>query len=440
MIAIDELKKPFQEINKAKLPYLFLFIQFVYFSGLVKQFGTDEFLVANILFTGLLCVTHKKITNNDYKIMLAALGVFVLINIVPSISYGFSPRLVLGYSGRIFLGILIVLYFKHDFFKVFENLVFALALISLPLFLIQLVHAQFFDLFSGFSHLVLTNSRLHFGRGELTGHRYLLIFLVNSWGEFRNSGFMWEPAAFGAMLSWAMVINGFTHRFTVNARLIILVLASLTTFSIGTYLYLLIFSVIFLSRNYTSKSVLSFVLILAILTPICYRLDFVEKNFEMISWKMEVVQIRADQISRGHSPEEVSRVGGFLGNIKEIIFEPFGFGARYSIAEEQGLYISPNGFMTLARNWGMFSLLLIFICFYKFVKKLRKIYEVNVDLAQTVLLMILVVLPIAGNPFYNQPLLFSILLCGFIVSPKPHPMFLTKKCFFKCRRMLVYEQ
>jgi hypothetical protein len=36
--------------------------------------------------------------------------------------------------------------------------------------------------------------------------------------------------------------------------------------------------------------------------------------------------------------------------------------------------------------------------------------------------MLIILLPIAGNPFYNQPFLFAVLLSGFIVADKKMQM------------------
>jgi len=418
MNLINEFLNVLKEIRNDKLSYLFLFFQLVFFSGLVKQFGTDEILVVNIAFTSWLCLTKKRITNRNINLIFAALGVFALINVIPSFMWGASPKLLLGFSGRIFLGALIVVYFKHDFFNVFEKLVFVLAFISIPLFLIQLIHVQVFDLFRGFSNLVLSDVRLHFGSGELSGHRYLLVFLVNSWGELRNSGFMWEPAAFGAVLAWAMLVNVFFHRFSLNPRLIVLFLAAITTFSIGTYVYLAIFILIYLSKNFGNKNAFYFIILL-ILIPVSYRFEFVQNNLAMISKKIESEQNLVKRIRMSHAPKRVSRVGGFVGNIMPIIAEPFGFGLRYDVLSEQHfLYRTPNGFMVILRNWGISGLMIILICSCKLVDKLKILYEVNLNIVHKVLLMMIIMLPINGNPFYNQPFLIAILLSGFIVSKR----------------------
>jgi hypothetical protein len=413
MILLKEFLSALKEIKKDYPPYLILFFQIIFFSSLVRQLTTDSALIANIIFTSSLCLKTERITKRENNIIGGILGTFVLINIIPAFMFGFAPKLFLGYTGRIFLGILIAVYFKRNFFHVFEKLIFVLAFISLPLFIIQILNIHFFDLFKSFSNLVLSDARLLFSKGELSGHRYLLVFLVNCWGESRNSGFMWEPAAFGSMLAWAMVINFFIYRFSLNPRLIVVFLAAVTTFSIGTYIYFSILSLIFLSRNLGNKRAFLFLFLILILVTVFYQFDFTKSNLDMIERKTYTEQNMIELIRTGRSAEKVSRVGGFVGNIQQIIKTPFGYGSIYKF--EDFLYVTPNGLMILLRNWGIFSLIIILFCSYQMIKTLGSIFGMRVNLFHTALLMILIVLPISGNPYFNQPFLFTILFCGLII-------------------------
>lgn len=390
-----------------------MFFQFVFFSGLVRQLITDYAMVGNIVFTFLLCLMSGRLTERENRFIVAILGIFFIINITPTLMFGFAPKLFLGYTGRIFLGALIIIYFKRNFFHVFERLVFVLAFISLPLFVIQVIYVHFFDIFESFSSFLLSDERLNSGRYELSGHRYLFVFLVNAWGQFRNSGFMWEPAAFGSMLAWATVINVFVNRFVLNTRLIVFFVVAITTFSIGTYVYFTIIIVIYLSRNIGNKNALLFLFSISILTAVFYHTDFTRQNIEMMERKLNKEQYMVERIQRGASAQRVSRVGGFFGNIETIIKTPFGFGASYEL--ESYLYETPNGFLTLLRNWGIFSLLILIYCSYQIIKKLENIYKLRISPFQTGLLMVVILLPIAGNPYYNQPFLFAFLFSGFMV-------------------------
>jgi len=416
MNPLIEFIKIFKEIRQDKITYLVMFFQLVFVSNLVRQLTTDAALIANIATMFVLCFAKRKMSKQENDILLKIAIGYLMINIIPTIMFGAEPKLLAGFGGRIFLGFLIIVYFKDNFFQVFEKLTFLLAFISLPLFAIQVIYVPFFNLFEGFSNLVLTDKRFLHGVYELSGHRYMLVFLVNSWAEYRNSGFMWEPAGFGFMLAWASIVNVFIHRFSFNSRLIVFFLAAFTTFSIGTYIYFILFILIYLTMNMKSKNGFLFLVFILIIASIAYRSSIVQKQFNMIDKKINTEQYMMEQIEIGRAGKRVSRVGGAIGNIEQIIKNPFGYGTNYEFSEF--FYETPNGLMILMRNWGFNSLAIILACSYCIIKKLSILYRLNLRMIHIIILMMIVILPIAGNPIFNRPFLFAFLFSGFIVKSK----------------------
>lgn len=412
---LKTFKQSLLQVKNNKFDYFFLFVQLVYFSGLVRQFGTDEFLVANLAFTGLLCFQTKKMTYKDLKIAGIIFAVFVIITLIPTVIWGVSTRLFLGYSGRIVLGMLIIIYFKNNFFEVFENLVFALAFISLPLFILQLAYVDIFSILQPISDTFLGGSRLNPSGYEdiYTTHQYGFIFLVNQWALFRNSGFMWEPAAFGAVLTWAMVFNSYLNRFEFNTRLIVFVLACLTTFSIGTYIYLSILIFIFLSHKLTFKKLVYVTVFAVVIIFSLSRTELVSRNADMIVEKLETEQRVSSALqSRSAPAQDLSRVGALVVNTEKVIDMPIGYGLHQTYREFPG---SPNGLITLMRNWGLIALFILIVCVFKMIRKLNQRYEIHTNAVLSLLLICVILLPLAGNPFYNQPFLFAFLFSGFLV-------------------------
>jgi hypothetical protein len=135
----------------------------------------------------------------------------------------------------------------------------------------------------------------------------------------------------------------------------------------------------------------------------------------MMTDKIESEQIVADQIRTGQSAKRVTRIGGFTGNIEQIINAPFGYGANPDLNEEHSMLQSGNGLIDLLKMWGISILIIILACSYNVIRRLKVLWDVNINTFHTVLLILIIILPITGNPFYNQPFLFSILLSGFIV-------------------------
>jgi hypothetical protein len=407
-----------RSIKKEFFSYFFLFIQFVYFSGLVRQFGTDEFLIFNILFSAFICVLKERITRRGFKVILISIIIFSVINLVPSFVFGFNIRLFAGYLGRIFLGYLIILYFNNEFYEKFENLVTILALISLPLYLIQIFYQDFFHFFDSLSNAVLSEQRSKQTGSNIMGHKYLFVFLYNGWATLRNSGFMWEPAAFGAMLTWAAILNILRNNFVMNSRLYILLLTAFTTFSLGTYIYLAgIFSLLSLKNKKLTFPKLMF--LLSILILIGSQLNLVNENLEMMRAKVKAEERHRERALTGTAEEtEISRVAAFELNINYFLNWPFGYGlAAEDIPDAKYLGRSPNGLMKILVTWGIFGILLVVCSVVKLLKYNMDFYQNNIHWLFRLGLLFLFIIPISGNPFYNQPLLFSLIFGIWVLRP-----------------------
>ena len=60
---------------------------------------------------------------------------------------------------------------------------------------------------------------------------------------------------------------------------------------------------------------------------------------------------------------------------------------------------------------------MLLLCSKKLISRLSALNHTELKLFQTLILIMIIILPIAGNPFYNSPLVFGLLLSGFVVKP-----------------------
>ncbi len=412
------LFEDFRSIKKEFFSYFFLFIQFVYFSGLVRQFGSDEFLVFNIVFSAFICFLKERITRRSLKVILISIIIFSVINLVSSFVFGFNIQLFAGYLGRILLGYLIILYLKNEFYEKFEILVTILALISLPLFLIQIIYPDFFHFFDSLSNAVLSEARSEQTDSNIMGHKYLFVFIYNGWATFRNSGFMWEPAAFGAMLTWAAIFNILRNNFVMNSRLYILLIAAFTTFSLGTYIYIAgIFLLLSLKNKKLTFPKLMF--LLSILIIIGSQLNLVNENLEMMKAKVKAEEKNRERALTGTAEEtDISRVAAFELSMNYFLDWPFGYGlAVEDIPDAKYLGNSPNGLMKILVTWGIFGIILVVWSVVKLLRYNMDFYRNNIPRLLRIGLLFLFIIPISGNPFYNQPLLFSLIFGIWVLRP-----------------------
>jgi len=199
MLGTRVFKESLKQIWLHKVDYLFLFFQLLFFSRLIRFTFTDSYLVMHLVITLLFVLFSgrlKKVMNLVWIIL-----VFGFISIFPIFIFGFSATLYGGYAMRLIIAFLIAIYFGNKFLIYFENIVYVLAFISLPLFLLQVTIPEAFRVFDGLTRLILQ----HEGIG--TGSSYFFIFFLNGSAQLRNSGFLSEPSLYGIILAWASLIN-----------------------------------------------------------------------------------------------------------------------------------------------------------------------------------------------------------------------------------------
>ena len=114
-----------------------------------------------------------------------------------------------------------------------------LTIVSFVLYTLQLV--GFADMIYNFStSLALPN------QNKIPGYTNFIIFtFTKGIHDYRNSGFLWEPGAFGCFLILASLFNFFKNKFTFDRTSVILIIGILTTFSTTNYLALIILLFLF---------------------------------------------------------------------------------------------------------------------------------------------------------------------------------------------------
>lgn len=404
------IRQSLSHILNNKFSYFFFFFQLVAFVGMVKIFKTDEFLIINFVTTFILVFIKNKVA---FPGILQISFFSSLIILIPIFIWPIGNiNLYIGFYIRVFTASLVLLYFRQNFFIYFENLIFILALISLPLFIIQIFYIQFFDIFTGLSELLITKERLNSGHGVLSGHRYLILFTVNSWAELRNSGFAWEPAGYGAMTIWALLINLFLNRFTLNFKYVLLVIAALTTFSIGTYLALF---VLLIFQNYNLKIRKNIVVIASVifLLAIFFSIQSFQDMTLFMSNKGQtyIESAEGEQINKSNL-KKLNRVQGALAGAKLVLKSPFGYGLELQSAH--GYIHSANGFFTMIYKYGIIGGILIIILLQRNYNYLKTNYYQNAR--GGILFIIVLLFTMNGNPFYQQSFFLAFLFNGFLMK------------------------
>ncbi len=230
------------------------------------------------LFAGFLVSIHvfiKRQLTLDKPVFFIVLAYVVLcglyfwqfgwINVTSS--FRVLIKLLLGYT--------VIKIVQEDFFLLFEKIIVRLALISIPLYLIQLVaYSELKSVVGWFEQL---SSALNY-RGEWYVNSF--VFTMNDNGMFRNSGFAWEPKGFANFLIFALLIHLFRHQFKWTKDLLILMLALLTTWSTVGFFVLVTCVFYIYYRNQNSSLSKLFIPVYIAASIGVFSLDFMYDKIE----------------------------------------------------------------------------------------------------------------------------------------------------------------
>jgi hypothetical protein len=307
----------------------------------------------------------RKMKLNKFVIPLV-IG-YVLVQCYYFVSFGTNDF----YLGFYILLKLLYAYFTircvgMDFFGAYEKIVYKLALVSLPLFVIQLI-----DYNTLFKIIGLIQNNIPFLAYRNDRLANSIFFTLESHGSvYRNSGFAWEPKGFANFLIIAILINLINNRFNYNRRLLILGVALITTTS--TLGYLILFGLIPLFYMINSRSSKRYLLLLAIIpiTAGVLSLDFglskIEKEFE---GRFEYKELLEDE--REFEYRSLGRFPSFLVDLDDALKRPF-FGYGYNRDQRtQSAYtklVRVNGMSDYFATHGFVGFFLLLLTYYKSFK------------------------------------------------------------------------
>jgi hypothetical protein len=418
MLVTRTFKESLNQIWAHKLDYLFLFFQLLFFARLIRQTFTDSYLVVHLVITFLFVLSTGRIKKVDK--LAWVLAIFCLISIMPILLFGFSAMLYGGYAIRLIIAFLIAIYFDKSFLIYFENIVFVLAFISLPLYFVQIAVPGVFSIFD-----IFTGQFLHY-EGIGTGSSYFFIFFLNGSAHLRNSGFLSEPSLYAIVLAWASLVNLYLNNFQLSKKLLVFLGAFMTTFSVGAYIYLLLLSMLFFKHSFSQKyfqRVLTFLAILAVLFFIFRDNPIVTDNFEMMDRKILAEERHQQYYEMGKTEEGgVSRVLGAKINVNAFFKMPIGIGlikeghVQYGVSPLAGG--SPNGLSNLIVTWGIGFVIVLFLSAKRLseilrihLKVLNKLHEYkSLDTIEKLLTMTIFVIPLSGYSLFNQPFMLAMIL------------------------------
>lgn len=317
--------------------------------GLFKDWQTILLPIVLIL----LLIRKEKINQKDFIFPIVLVGLIFLQSF--TFMSSFSPATVMTPIFGILTVLCITKILRWNFYKVFGNIMVAFAFTSLMLWFIDAIpsgHSALLSISDKLPQLgwdIIRDLDVTSTKSSNTLYLYRVDYVVDNLPL--NSGPFWEHGRFAIYLVIALFLSIVNERKIVTVRNLILLVATVTTFSTTAYIALVTMSVcLLLIRNGLSWKTLLLAVGMYFVIIYISQLDFMTEK------------VQEDALDLNNTQ---SRFGAMAYHFLQISKSPWiGFGPfLYHVFGE--IEISPNGWTDLIRYWGIPMAIYMFYLIYR---------------------------------------------------------------------------
>ncbi|MGN6395814.1 MAG: hypothetical protein ACTHMI_09635 [Mucilaginibacter sp.] len=281
-----------------------------------------------------------------------------------------------------------------------------LAILSLPFYCLQLISGDL---------VYSIGKAINLPYPHFDGYVNMLVFTYVKVHTIRNSGFSWEPGAFGFFLNISLMLHWLTNSFKYDTRAKLVTIAIITTLSTTTYIAFAIMILMYCRARGVKFSTLlvfiaPFLCIAAISLPFLFDKIIDTYHTDMLDIK-NIKTLSATYIEMGRVMP-LNRFGSML-----FLIDSFGYKLIFGISNSYKDTVSllhnisiSNGIFAFCAQFGVLGLGFLFYRSYKFFRNF-----INTELAIYCLLVIGVLG--FGECIYLSSLLLSFLFLYHYARP-----------------------
>lgn len=336
------------EISKnSKVDYVeyFLIFSVIAFSGF-EYFYRSILLYYILIFPVALYFFYR----NKDLIVSGALVQFMFLIYIWSTFQVFLG--VMDISNQLILLIRFFCYYAiasivlRNFCDKYVKIVYFLSCVSIVAYLLMNISSSIYD----FLILISRNIKsLNVDPNFISSNpcNTLILFIIPHTDIYRNSGPFWEPGMFGVFINIALIIRLSSAGRILDKKVVVFILASLTTFSttsfFATLMILILYSILI---KHNVKAMFFLIVLLLAIVPVL--------NSDLIAGKIESNLDNADK--------SWSRFGAFLLHLSIIKEHPL-LGVGFVSDSSDG--VAPNGISNIFAVYGVPLALLFYFLWYK---------------------------------------------------------------------------
>ncbi len=357
------------------------------------------------LFATLLFVFLLRNKTFDLSFLVIILLLATITAIQSYVFNFFSLQTSVGVFLRVLTAYLVIKILNDKFIPYFIQILYVMAIISLPFYLLVSFSPAVVDVLKTFSNSI---QFLNISQQNLPT---VIVYNLYRVHEIRNTGPFWEPGAFAGFLILAFMFNEFIRSHKQKRVRIILLITILTTFSTTGYLALSVFLAFYFFVKV--KSPLTKLIILILIPASGYlaysNLDFIGKKIEA---QIERATSGADPYRKDLNTQR------FLNVLRDVIdfkgHEAVGRGSnpitRYSYNPDK--QIRTVGLTDILVRMGLpFTLLMLILLYYSLSQFLRANHQYSV--ISTVGLFAAILITLTSEVYFNFPFYWCLLFLHF---------------------------
>ncbi|TWJ00642.1 hypothetical protein JN11_01898 [Mucilaginibacter frigoritolerans] len=258
--------------------------------------------------------------------------------------------------------------------KYLATVICHLAILSLPLYCLQLISGDTVYTFG---------KMLNLPYAHFNGYVNMIFFTYVKVHTIRNSGFAWEPGAFGFFLVIGLLLNFFTNNFTFDKKAIWMSIALITTLSTTAYIaFVLVLLLFFRARGvkFTKLLFLIVPVVIAFATSLPFLFDKIGVTYNRDMQDLKNIQTLNQTYIHMGQIMPLNRFGSMLFLINALRFNLiWGVSNIYeqSIPLLKNIGLS-NGIFSFFGQFGMIGLGFLLFKSYSLFQKLNGNIEVSI--------------------------------------------------------------
>lgn len=227
--------------------YYFLAFLFMLISakGSFFSFFEIDYLLIDVLFIWV-GITYNRFKKSDIRLFLKFSLIYVgFVSMryfcLNNVSFAFLMSDIIFLFKYILLAFLYCAILKEEALNYIVKITIIGAGISIFFYTIQLINNDAVFFIGSLIHLPPRTSN--------PDYTNFLIFTFDRNHSIRNSGFAWEPGAFGCLLNMALLMYLFSNKFVFDKKVLLLIVAIVTTLSTTSYIALMVNLLIYYRAN-----------------------------------------------------------------------------------------------------------------------------------------------------------------------------------------------